>query len=206
MGTRVLLQVALGDVLAVAGEVGVDRHVEETALAGRDDGRHAGAFWIAIRNADIASQSSVPVRVWLRDQWKTAAWMDVTVGAPVAPPPITNIAFDSERRTLADVGYVGQSHFIEVPLDLEARDGLAVADLVQQVRAGLDGLDLVGRRRHAAGSLPLPLVPAGPPPAGGLSHFGRTTLPAAPSTTVSCLPGGGVTSIWLLISRAIVTP
>ena len=27
-----------------------------------------------------------------------------------------------ERRTFADVGYVGQSHFIEVPLDLQARD------------------------------------------------------------------------------------
>jgi N-methylhydantoinase A/oxoprolinase/acetone carboxylase beta subunit len=30
-----------------------------------------------------------------------------------------------ERRTLADVGYVGQSHFIEVPLDLDARDPLS---------------------------------------------------------------------------------
>ena len=30
-----------------------------------------------------------------------------------------------ERRVLADVGYVGQSHFIEVPLDLEAADPLA---------------------------------------------------------------------------------
>jgi N-methylhydantoinase A/oxoprolinase/acetone carboxylase beta subunit len=30
-----------------------------------------------------------------------------------------------ERRTLADVGYMGQSHFIEVPLDLEARDPLS---------------------------------------------------------------------------------
>jgi N-methylhydantoinase A len=30
-----------------------------------------------------------------------------------------------ERRTLADVGYVGQSHFIEVPLDLTAKDPLA---------------------------------------------------------------------------------
>jgi N-methylhydantoinase A/oxoprolinase/acetone carboxylase beta subunit len=30
-----------------------------------------------------------------------------------------------ERRILADVGYVGQSHFIEVPFDLEAADPLA---------------------------------------------------------------------------------
>ena len=30
-----------------------------------------------------------------------------------------------ERRVLADVGYVGQSHFIEVPLDLDAADPLA---------------------------------------------------------------------------------
>jgi N-methylhydantoinase A len=30
-----------------------------------------------------------------------------------------------ERRTFADIGYVGQSHFIEVPLDLETRDPLA---------------------------------------------------------------------------------
>lgn len=30
-----------------------------------------------------------------------------------------------ERRTFADVGYMGQSHFIEVPLNLEADDPLA---------------------------------------------------------------------------------
>lgn len=70
----------------------------------------SGAFHAPLASTDVAA-----VRALLSE-------LDVSAEALMQAEQIEGLV--CERRTLADVGYVGQSHFIEVPLDLEGGDPL----------------------------------------------------------------------------------
>ena len=70
----------------------------------------SGAFHAPLAATDIAA-----VKALLSE-------LDVSAEALMQAEQIEGLV--RERRTLADVGYMGQSHFIEVPLDLDARDPL----------------------------------------------------------------------------------
>jgi N-methylhydantoinase A len=70
----------------------------------------SGAF-----HAPIASTNLAAVHALLEE-------LDARADALMQAEHIEGLA--RERRILADVGYVGQSHFIEVPFDLEAADPL----------------------------------------------------------------------------------
>jgi N-methylhydantoinase A len=71
----------------------------------------SGAFHAAIAGTDLAA-----VRALLGE-------LDARADALMRAERIEGLR--RERRVLADVGYVGQSHFIEVPFDLKAADPLA---------------------------------------------------------------------------------
>lgn len=70
----------------------------------------SGAFHAPLASTDIAA-----VKALLSE-------LDVRAEALMQAEQIEGLV--RERRTLADVGYMGQSHFIEVPLDLDSRDPL----------------------------------------------------------------------------------
>ena len=70
----------------------------------------SGAFHAPIASTDLAA-----VHALLEE-------LDARADALMQAEHIEGLA--RERRILADVGYVGQSHFIEVPFDLEAADPL----------------------------------------------------------------------------------
>ncbi len=71
----------------------------------------SGAFHAPIEATDIAAVKDL------------LSQLDARADALMEAEQVEDLV--RERRALADVGYVGQSHFIEVPLDLDARDPLA---------------------------------------------------------------------------------